>query len=98
MIAIIAQTYIGEAKLPAVTHRFLGATYKEARNIFKLHRRHDAMLQATTGQKDSTGERGADPQRAVPGAKNGGDSTSSFQGIPMRTVFRVQRIEDGKNE
>lgn len=74
MIAIIAQTYIGEAKLPAITHRFLAGTYKEARNLYRLHRRHDAMLRAATGQKDSTGER-----------------LGSFEGIPLRTIFRVQR-------
>ena len=50
MIAIIAQTYIGEAKLPAITHRFLAGTYKEARNLYRLHRRHDAMLRAEIGR------------------------------------------------
>jgi hypothetical protein len=65
MIAIIAQTYIGEAKLPAVTHRFLAPTYKEARNLFRLHREHDKLLRYTTGKSGSGAERGGD-FRGVP--------------------------------
>jgi len=77
MIAIIAQTYIGEAKLPAVTHRFLAPSYKEARNLFRLHREHDKLLRSTTGKS----HQGADRQ------------DGNFRGVPCRTVFKVQRVE-----
>jgi hypothetical protein len=77
MVAIIAQTYLGDAILPAVTHRFLAPTYREARNLFRLHRTHDAMLRATTGQKDN----------------NGNDRVGTFDGIRARTIFKVQRLD-----
>lgn len=76
MVAIITQTFLGDGKYPAVTHRFLGTSFKEARALFRLHRKGDAMLRACTSTKSSTGDR-----------------SGIFNGIPCRTVFRVQKSD-----
>jgi hypothetical protein len=98
MIMIIAKTYIGDAKLPAITHRFLAASYKEARNLFRLHRKHDAMLRATTGAKDAYEEKREESKAAREERERRGfiqtkNGIGSFEGIPMRTVFVVQKVD-----
>lgn len=76
MVAIIAQTFIADASYPAITHRFLGTSIREARALFKLHRKNDAMLRTCTSMKATGGER-----------------SGTFDGVPCRTVFRVQNVE-----
>jgi hypothetical protein len=76
MFAIVAQTFIADGPYPAITHRFLGPSFKEARALYRMHRKADAMLRACTSTKMTGGER-----------------SGIFEGIPCRTVFRVQKSE-----